>query len=484
MSVSAPAAVVLLAAGAGTRMKSTLPKVLHRVCGVPMVGHALNAAFATGANYVVAVVRHEREKVAGAIQESHPQALIADQDDLPGTGRAVECGLAALPADLEGTLVVTYGDVPLLQGDTLTSLVAAHEAAQSGVTVVTSTLADATGYGRIIRSADGQIDQIVEHKDALAQVEEHPEYLATKEVNSGIYAFDLALLRSILPKIGTANKQNEKYLTDTVGLARAAGRTTAAYELLDVAQTEGVNDRVQLAALEHEMNRRLLVGHMKNGVTFQDPSSVHVEATVKLAQDVTILPGVQLLGDTSVDSGSVIGPDCTLENVTVGANAKVFRSHALDSQIGEEATVGPFSYLRPGTALGARGKIGTFVETKKASIGEGSKIPHLSYIGDAVIGVESNIGCASVTVNYDGVNKHQTTIGNHCRTGSDTMFVAPVTVGDGAYTGAGTVVRKNVPPGALAISVAPQRNLVQWAIKKRPGSAAANAATAALAEEE
>jgi bifunctional UDP-N-acetylglucosamine pyrophosphorylase/glucosamine-1-phosphate N-acetyltransferase len=265
-----------------------------------------------------------------------------------------------------------------------------------------------------------------------------------------------------------------------LGIARADGRRVGALVCADEWQVEGVNDRVQLARLGAELNRRLLEHWMRAGVTVLDPSSVWVDAGVELARDVVVQPGVQLQGSTSIGEGAVVGPDTTLVNVTVGEGAKVIRTHGLDSTIGAGASVGPFAYLRPGTNLGERGKIGTFVEVKNSEIGEGSKVPHLSYVGDATIGEHSNIGASSVFVNYDGVSKHRTTIGSHVRTGSDNMFVAPVTVGDGAYSGAGTVIRQDVPPGALAVSGGPQRNLDSWVLKRRPGTAAAEAAERAL----
>lgn len=478
-----PAAVIVLAAGAGTRMKSELPKVLHPMCGEAMVGHALRAAHGTGAPHVVAVVRHKRDQVVSAIEALDSDVVFADQDDVPGTGRAVECGMEALAEDLTGTVVVTYGDVPLLQASTLRDLVASHEAGGHGVSIITAVLDDATGYGRIVRDGDGQIERIVEHKDALAQVDDAPHLVEIKETNSGIYAFDAALLRDMLTKITVANVQGEKYLTDTVELARAVGRSVNAFVLTDIEQAAGVNDRVQLSEMGRAMNQRILESHMRAGVTIVDTQTTWIDPTVAIAPDSTILPGTQLHGASRVETGATVGPDSTLINTTVGEDATVFRVHATDSEIGPEANVGPYTYLRPGTSLGRGGKLGTFVETKNSTIGEKSKVPHLTYIGDATIGRESNVGCASVTVNYDGVNKHRTVIGDHCRTGSDTMFVAPVTIGDGAYTGAGTVVRSDVPPGALAFTEGRQRTIDDWVIRRRPGTPAAEAAEKAKGEQ-
>ena len=467
-----PAAVIVLAAGAGTRMKSRTPKILHPVGGVPMVGHALNAAQALAPRTLAVVVRHEREQVAGQVAALAPGALIVDQDEVPGTGRAVQVALEAVDSvsELQGTVVVTYGDVPLLEAATLRELVTVHRIDGNAVTVLTARVDDPTGYGRIIRAADGTVTRIVEHKDAGA------EERAVNEINSGIYAFDAAVLRRALSQVSTDNVQGEMYLTDVLSLAREAGGRVAAVVTEDQWQVEGANDRLQLAALNAEHNRRNLVAWMRAGVTVVDPATTWIDSTVSLAEDVTILPGTQLHGTTQIASDAVVGPDTTLTNVVIGEGAKVIRTHGSDAVIGAGADVGPFAYLRPGTRLGEAGKIGTFVETKNAEIGAGSKVPHLSYVGDATIGEHSNIGAASVFVNYDGEKKHHTTVGSHVRMGSDNMYVAPVTVGDGAYSGAGTVIRKNVPAGSLAINVAPQRNLEGWVAANRPNSAAARAA--------
>jgi bifunctional UDP-N-acetylglucosamine pyrophosphorylase/glucosamine-1-phosphate N-acetyltransferase len=472
-----PAAVVVLAAGEGTRMKSSVPKVLHRIGGRSLLGHALAAAQSLDPQHLAVVVRHGRDQVAEHVAQVAPQAVVADQDEVKGTGRATECGLAALP-ELTGTVVVTYGDVPLLAADTLADLVEAHVESGSAVTILTSVLDDPKAYGRVLREPDGSVAGVVELKDATA------EQAAIREINSGIYAFDAAVLRAALAELTTDNAQGEKYLTDVVGIARAAGHRVSAHGLDDVWQTEGVNDRVQLAEVGAELNRRVLEGWMRAGVTVVDPATTWVDVQVELGADVRLLPGTQLHGTTRVGSGAVVGPDTTLTDVEVGQGASVIRTHGSESVIGDGATVGPFAYLRPGTRLGERGKIGTFVETKNAQIGTGSKVPHLSYVGDATIGEHSNIGAASVFVNYDGVTKSHTTIGDHCRTGSDNMFVAPVSVGDGAYSGAGTVIRKDVPPGALAINVAPQRNLEGWTLRRRAGTPAAAAAAKALGENE
>ncbi len=469
MSPTGPAAVVVLAAGEGTRMRSSTPKVLHAIGGRTLLGHALTAARALDPHHLVVVVGHGREAVAAHVAQVDPAASTAVQDEQRGTGHAVGCALDTLPA-LAGTIVVTYGDVPMLEGDTLRDVVRRHEAAGNAVTVVTAEVDDPTGYGRMVRDREGAVEAIVEHKDAT------DEQRRIREINSGIYAFDAAVLRDALGRLSTSNAQGELYLTDVLGIARADGRPVGAQLLDDVRQTEGVNDRVQLARMRAELNRRVLERWMRAGVTVDDPATAWVDVTVALAPDVTLRPGVQLQGGTTVAAGATVGPDTTLLDCEIGAGASVVRTHGERSVVGAGASVGPFAYLRPGTRLGVGGKIGTFVETKNAEIGRGSKVPHLSYVGDATIGEQSNIGAASVFVNYDGVVKHHTTIGSHCRTGSDNMFVAPVTVGDGAYTAAGTVVRRDVPSGALAVNVAPQRNVEGWVERKRPGTAAAAAA--------
>ena len=475
---TAPAAVIVLAAGAGTRMKSRKPKVLHEIGGRSLLVHAVTAAEGASPGELVVVLRHERERVAEHLAEHASEASVADQDEIPGTGRAVQCGLEQVTAT-EGTVLVTYGDVPLLDPATLRDLVSAHEGAAAAATVLSARVPDPTGYGRILRSEDGsEVLGIVEHKDA------DETQRAIDEINSGIYAFDLAVLRDALGRIGTDNAQGEMYLTDVLSIAREDGRSVRAVVTEDVMMVEGVNDRVQLAELGAEMNRRTLERHMRAGVTIVDPSTTWIDADVTIAQDAVILPGVQLHGATDIGEEAVIGPDTTLRDTEVGAGAEVLRSHALLAVIGANANVGPFSYLRAGTVLGAQGKIGGFVETKNAVIADGAKVPHLSYVGDAEIGEGSNIGAGTIFANYDGVNKHRTVVGKHVRVGSDNILVAPVTIGDGAATGAGTTVRKDVPPGALGVSAVSQRNMEGWTLRRRAGTAAGEAARAALGTEE
>jgi bifunctional UDP-N-acetylglucosamine pyrophosphorylase/glucosamine-1-phosphate N-acetyltransferase len=480
--VTGPLSTLILAAGEGTRMRSDLPKVLHPIAGRPLVEHAVRAAAGLSPEHLVVVVGHGRQAVT-----EHLDSLGADlgrtvstavQEQQNGTGHAVSCALAELPADLTGTVLVSYGDVPLLDTETFTALLAEHHGSGNVVTVLTAVVDDPTGYGRIVRDEQGRVRGIVEHKDA------DPRQLEISEINSGVYAFDAAVLNDALSRLSTDNAQGELYLTDVLGIARERELAVGTLVVDDPWLTEGVNDRVQLSTVGAELNRRLVRRWQRAGVTVVDPATTWLDAGVTLDRDVTIEPGVQLKGDTVVGRGAVIGPDTTLTDVRVGANAEVIRTHGSGAVIGKGASVGPFAYLRPGTSLGERGKIGTFVETKKADIGAGSKVPHLTYVGDATIGEHSNIGASSVFVNYDGVRKQHTTIGSHVRTGSDNMFVAPVSVGDGAYSGAGTVVRRDVPPGALAVSGGPQRNIDGWVMRRRPGTPAAEAAEKALAASE
>jgi bifunctional UDP-N-acetylglucosamine pyrophosphorylase/glucosamine-1-phosphate N-acetyltransferase len=453
-------AIVVLAAGQGTRMKSSRPKVLHDLAGVPLLGHVLATARELSAAHVVTVVRHERDLVAAAVAEFLPEALVVDQDDIPGTGRAVEVAVSALPDDFDGDVVVISGDVPLLDAGTIAGLLEAHRRATAAATLLSAIVDDATGYGRIVRDADGALMRIVEHGDAT------DDERAITEVNSGTYVFTVSSLRAQLPQLATANAQGERYLTDVVGLLRSSGAPVEAVPAPDAWIVEGINDRVQLARAAGRLNAMIVRGWQLAGVTVHDPGSTWIDLRATLAEDVELLPNTHISGSTTVARGARIGPDTTLLDCEVGEDAVIKRTDATLAVIGRGATVGPFAYLRPGTELGEGGKIGTYVETKNAKIGAGSKVPHLSYIGDATIGEGTNIGAGAITANYDGVSKHPTTIGANVHTGVHNAFVAPVTIGDGATVGAGAVVRKDVPPNALALSVAPQRNVEDWAAKK------------------
>ena len=470
-----PAAVIILAAGEGTRMKSSTPKVLHPIGGLPLLGHAIRAARATAAEHVEVVVRHQRDLVVEYCSSVDPALVVADQDEVKGTGRAVECGLAALPADLVGTVLVTSGDVPLIEGQTLVDLANAHAASGAAVTVVTAEVADPTGYGRVVRGADGGVERIVEQKDA-SEAER-----SIREINSGIWGFDAAVLRDALEQVGTDNAQGEKYLTDVLALARAAGHRVGAHRIDDIWQTEGVNDRVQLAKLGRVLNDRVCEKWMRAGVTIVDPATTWIDTDVTIGQDARILPGTQLLGATIIGSGAVIGPEVTLIDTEVGEKAEVERAKANLAVIGAGATVGPYSYLRPGTVLGAKGRIGGFVETKNAQIGEGAKVPHLTYAGDVEIGPGANIGAGTIFANYDGVAKHRSRIGKDSFVGSHTVVISPVDVADGAYVAAGSALTQDVNPGEIAVARAKQRNVPGWVARARPGTRTAAAAEAAAA---
>ncbi|MEU0603952.1 bifunctional UDP-N-acetylglucosamine diphosphorylase/glucosamine-1-phosphate N-acetyltransferase GlmU [Streptomyces sp. NPDC006393] len=474
MSAIRPAAVVVLAAGEGTRMKSATPKVLHEICGRSLVGHVLAAARELKPENLVVVVGHAREKVTAHLAEVDPQVRTAVQEKQKGTGHAVRMGLEELGGAVDGTVVVVCGDTPLLTGETLRKLADTHGEDGNAVTVLTAEVPDATGYGRIVRDGDsGAVTAIVEHKDATEAQR------AIREINSGVFAFDGRLLADALGKVRTNNSQGEEYLTDVLGILREAGHRVGACVAGDHREIAGINNRVQLAEARRILNDRLLTAAMLAGVTVVDPATTWVDVTVTFEQDVVVLPGTQLHGSTHLAEGSVVGPNSRLTDTRVGAGARVDNTVSDGAVVGPEASVGPYAYLRPGTRLGLKSKVGTYVETKNASIGEGTKVPHLSYVGDATIGEYTNIGAASVFVNYDGQDKHHTTVGSHCRTGSDNMFVAPVTIGDGAYTAAGSVITRDVPPGSLAVARGQQRNIEGWVARKRPGSAAAKAAEAA-----
>jgi bifunctional UDP-N-acetylglucosamine pyrophosphorylase/glucosamine-1-phosphate N-acetyltransferase len=464
--------VIVLAAGGGTRMKSKTMKVLHPVCGRSMIGHVLRAVEAVEPSRVVAVVGHQREQVGPHITALMPDAILAVQDQQHGTGHAVRVAVEA-SGTTTGTVIVAAGDTPMLEGESLRAFAEEHEAAQRAVSILSGNVTNPFGYGRIVRNAEGDVEAIVEEKEAT------PEQREITEINSGILAFDAEFLVAALPRITNDNAKGEYYLTDTVHLAREAGLTVGAHVLEDFTQTEGANDRAQLAELGKEMNRRIVTRWMKDGVTVMDPATTWIEADVVLEPDATILPGTQLLGATVVREDAVVGPDTTLKDCEVGAGARVVRTHGELAVVGDGASVGPFAYLRPGTRLGTGGKIGTFVETKNAQIDDGAKVPHLSYVGDAEIGEGTNIGAGTIFANYDGVEKHRTVVGRHAKTGSNNTFVAPVRIGDGAGTAGGTVVRRDVPPGALAVSSAPQRNLEGWTESRRAGTAQAEAAAAA-----
>ncbi len=428
---AAPAAVVVLAAGEGTRMRSATAKVLHEVCGRTLLGHVLAAVEPLGAERVLVVVGHQRDAVTAALP---PYATAVVQEEQRGTGHAVRLALAP---DLAGRVLVLNGDMPAVTTETLRALVDAHD---GDLTLLTTREPDPTGYGRILRDATGRVTGIVEERDAT------PEQRAVDEVNAGVYVFDADALRTALGKLSTGNAQGEEYLTDVVGVLGGAAAVVA-----DPAEVAGVNDRAQLAAAAATIRDRVLRIAMRDGVTVTDPATTWVDVTVTLEPDVTIEPYTRLRGATRVESGAVVGPFAEVVDATVGAGVHV----------------GPFAYLRPGTVLGPRSKVGAYVEVKASTLGADSKVPHLSYVGDATIGERSNIGAATVVVNYDGRAKHRTVIGDDVRIGSDTMLVAPVEIGDGAYTAAGSVITKDVPAGALGVGRAYQRNVEGWVARRR-----------------
>ncbi|RFA19862.1 bifunctional UDP-N-acetylglucosamine diphosphorylase/glucosamine-1-phosphate N-acetyltransferase GlmU [Subtercola boreus] len=469
-------AIIILAAGQGTRMKSETPKLLHHLAGIPIVSHVLATARELDAAYTIAVVRHERDRLVDVITDQLPDGLVVDQDDVPGTGRAVEQAMDALPLGFDGDVLVMNGDTPMLDVQTLSGLVAEHRRSKASATLLSAYLDDPSGYGRIIRHSvdEPSVDRIVEHRDATESER------AIAEINAGVYMFGVAELRDLLPQLTLHNAQGEKYLTDVVELLRRAGSEVSVLPVAESWLVAGINDRAQLSEAAAKMNALIIRGWQLAGVTVHDPATTWIDLKASIEPDVTLLPGTQIRGATVIARGAVVGPDTTLVDCEVGAGATVKRTDAELSVIGAGASVGPFAYLRPNTVLGANGKIGTFVETKNAQIGEGSKVPHLSYVGDAHIGAGSNIGAATIFANYNGVVKNHTEVGSEVRTGSHNVFVAPVTIGDGAYSAAGTVVRKNVPPGSLAVNIAPQRNLEGWVAAHREGSAADRAAKAAL----
>ena len=452
-------------------MKSaTLPKVLHGFAGRSLLGHVLAAADPLGAEHTVVVIGHRRDAVREHLAETAPGAIPVVQEQQNGTGHAVRVALDAVPSGETGTVVVVPGDAPLLATATLRALVDEHETSGAAATVLSSIAPDPSGYGRVIRADDGKsVQRVVEHKDATAAER------AITEVAASVYAFDHAQLRDAVGRLSTDNSQGEEYLPDVVSILVADGRLVGAV-VAPPDETAGVNDRVQLAAAHRVYNARLLDEHMRAGVTVVDPATTWVDSGVTLDADVTLLPSVDLHGTTAIATGAVVGPHTSLTDTTVGANTTIDRAVGKNATIGADVTIGPYAYLRLGTVLHDGVHIGTYVELKGSEIGAGTKVPHLSYVGDATVGERSNIGAATVFVNYDGVAKHRTTVGDHVRIGSDTMLVAPVDVGDGAYTAAGSVIDQDVPPGDLGIARARQRNVAGWVLRKRSGSAAADAA--------
>ena len=457
-------------------MKSAAPKVVHPILGLPLVDHVLRAVRALQPAVTACVVGHGREAVQAAVQACEPAARVVVQEQQNGTGHAMRIALDAMPDLRAGSVLVLAGDSPLITSETLQALFEAHTTAAASVSVLTSIAPDPHGYGRIVRAGDGQVARIVEQADADEQT------AAVTEVNSGVYIFDVAALRAHLAGLGTDNAQGEEYLTDVIAAAVAAGQVVVAHTGSHE-ETMGINDRVQLAHAAAVMRDRINARVMRAGVTLVDPASTWIGPDASIAADTVIEPGCQILGRTSISAGAVVGPQTTLIDCEVGEGAHVRRTEATRAVIGARCDVGPFTYLRPGTVLGSDAKAGAYVEIKESTIGEHSKVPHLSYVGDATIGADTNIGAATVFVNYDGVTKHRTSVGNGVRIGSDTMLVAPVNVGDGAYTAAGSVITEDVPAGSMAVGRARQRNILDWVLRKRAGSTSAQAAQKAQQEE-
>ncbi len=456
------AAAIVLAAGAGTRMKSKKPKVAHEVLGRPLVRWVVEAAKSAGAARVITVVGHEREQVIPLV-EADTQVVVQEKRD--GTAGAVLVCADAL-ADFDGSLVVLTGDSPLIKPETIARLTAVRDENDAAVVVLTMKLDDPTGYGRIIRDAAGHVERIVEQKDAT------PEEAAVNECNSGFYCFDARALFEALKQVNDDNAQGELYLTDVLEICRKAGRAVLALPTDDATECLGVNSRVQLAEATKAAQRRINHAHMMAGVTMTDPDQVWIGPDVAIEPDVELLPQTFLMGTTSVGADSVIGPNSRLTDTKVGRGCTIEETVAIEAQLDEGATAGPRAYLRPGTHLCEGAKAGTHVEIKKSTIGAHSKVPHLSYIGDTTMGADVNIGAGSITCNYDGKKKWPTVIGDGAFIGSDTMMVAPVTIGAGAIIGAASCITKEVQPDSLALTRPEQVEIPGWAAKKRAKQAA------------
>jgi bifunctional UDP-N-acetylglucosamine pyrophosphorylase/glucosamine-1-phosphate N-acetyltransferase len=456
-------------------MKSRTPKVLHTLCGRSLLGHAIAAANDLEPERLVIVVGHAREEVSAAAAAAAPRADIVVQEQQLGTGHAVRMVIEAVGA-MSGTVIVTYGDMPLLRGQTLGELASRHVAAGNAVTVLTAR-GDFPGFGRIVRDADGAFLRIVEERDATAAER------AIDEFNSGCYAFDGALLADVIKRVTTHNSQHEEYLTDVVEILRGDGHPVGTVLAAEPAEIRGVNDRVQLAQARRALNDRILRDWMLAGVTVTDPASTWIDVTVTIGQDAEIGPQAQLEGATVIGAGAKVGPGCLLEDTTVGEDAVLLHAVCRQAEIGPRVTVGPFAYLRPGASIAADAHIGTYVELKKSHIGAGAKVPHLTYVGDATVGAGANIGAGTIFANYDGVHKHHTEVGENAFVGSNTVLVAPVTIGDGAYTAAGSAIGEDVSAGDLGIARGHQHNSDGWVLRNRQGTRSADAAARRRSDE-
>ena len=468
---------ILLAAGEGTRMRSDVPKVLHTILGRTLIRHVLVATESINADQRVVVVGAKSEEVTQEIAQYDGRVRTVLQERRGGTGHAVRLALENSDNPDDTIVVVVAGDVPLITGATLNRLISACESSEVGVAVLTADVDDPHGYGRVIRDSNNGILKIVEEKDADSDERE------VHEVNSSVYAFRLGPLKLALAAITPNNAQGEEYLTDAIELIRGQGKKVVPVVAEEYFEILGVNDRIQLAEATAILRDRTNLHLMSEGVTLIDPPTTFIDVTVTIEADVTIKPGCQIEGETTIARGALIGPDARLVNCVVGSGAVVTKSECDGATIGRYAHVGPYSFLRPGAHLGDGAKVGSFVEVKNSTIGAGSKVPHLSYIGDTTIGVESNIGAGTITANYDGVAKHQTLIGDYVRIGSDNILVAPIEIGDGAYTAAGSAITENVPPGAMGVGRGQQRNILGWVNRKRAGSDSAKAADRARAQD-
>lgn len=450
-------AAIILAAGEGVRMRSSKPKVLHELADKTFLERVMASVGQLGPHTLAVVVRYQAQRVADAARSYNEQAQIVEQDDIPGTGRAVQCAMKQLLAQgsLTGPVLITAADMPLLDADTLRQLLDFHQRSGDGATVLTTMLEDPTGYGRIIRDGEGDVLKIVEQKDA------NSSELSVHEVNTSVYVFDAAILAHAVSSLDSDNAQGEFYLTDALASAKQYG-SVGAFAAPDPLSVEGVNDRVQLAALGKQHNQRVCEYWMREGVTITDPDSTWIGDDVQLSSDVTVLPGSFLQGHTSVAEDAVVGPYTTLIDATIDAGAHVERARVQESHIGERAQIGPWTYLRPGNDLAEDTKAGAYVEMKKAHIGTGTKVPHLSYVGDSQLGEHTNIGGGTITANYDGVHKNRTHIGSHVHVGAGNLFVAPVEVGDNVTTGAGSVIRHNTPDDAMVYSENTQHIVKGW----------------------
>ena len=450
-------AAIILAAGEGTRMRSRTPKVLHTFAGKTFLQRVMASVGAQDPDTLAVVVHYQADRVAAAARSYNDQVEIVNQDDIPGTGRAVQCAMTQLAerGELSGPVLIAASDMPLLDAGTLHDLLEFHEASGNGATVLTTILDDPTGYGRIIRDREGNVLRIVEQKDA------NRSELAVQEVNTSVYVFEAAVLARSIAGLKSNNAQGEFYLTDALEMAKADGNV-GAFAAPDPLTVEGVNDRVQLSELSKAYNRRICERWMRDGVTILDPATTWIEDDVQIARDATILPGSFLQGRTVIGEGAVVGPYTTLIDALVDAGATVERSRVQGTHIGADATIGPWTYLRPGNELGTGTKAGAFVEMKNAHIGDGTKVPHLSYVGDADLGEHTNIGGGTITANYDGVHKHHTHIGSNVHIGAGNLFVAPVEVGDNVTSGAGSVIRHAVPDDAMVYSENTQHVVEGW----------------------